>query len=176
MRHHAFGDGHHVIRLDPGEDVLGTLRKVVEEQRIEAGILSGLGSVDAITLGYLDPATHEYLKRHFEERMEVATLSGSISTDGERPHLHLHMVVSPREFIAYGGHVHDARVGATLEVYITAFRGTLRRVLVEGQPFPRLLLPGEELPPAPPASPPPVAPPKPGGARPRREGREGRGT
>ncbi|MFM8386695.1 MAG: PPC domain-containing DNA-binding protein [Planctomycetia bacterium] len=171
MRHHAFGDGHHVVRLDPGEDVLGVLRRVVEEQGIEAGTLTGLGSVDAITLGCLDPATHEYLKRHFEERMEVAALSGSISTDGERPHLHLHMVVSPREFIAYGGHVHDARVGAILEVYVTAFRGSLKRVLVEGQPFPHLLLPGEEAPPPPPASPPAVAPPKAGGGRGRKDAR-----
>jgi predicted DNA-binding protein with PD1-like motif len=157
MRHHAFGSGHYVLRLDPGEDLVAVLRKVVEEQGIQAGTISGLGSVDAVTLGYLDPEANEYLKRQFEERMEVAALSGSISMDGERPHVHLHAVVSPREFIAYAGHVHEARVGAALEVFITAFPGRLRRVAVEGQPFPRMLLPDEPEPSPATAEPKPAA-------------------
>lgn len=178
MRHHAFGNGHYVLRLDPGEDLVAVLRRVVEEQGIQAGTISGLGSVDAVTLGYLDPEANEYLKRHFEERMEVAALSGSISMDGERPHVHLHAVVSPREFIAYAGHVHEARVGAALEVFITAFPGRLRRVAVEGQPFPRMVLPDEPDPaPAPPNPKPPAAkaaaaPGKP--ARPKKDGAGGR--
>jgi uncharacterized protein len=159
MRHHAFGNGQHVLRLDPGEDVVASVKRVVEEQGIQAGTISGLGSVDAITLGFLDAEANEYLKRHFEERMEVAALSGSVSMDGERAHVHLHAVVSPREFLAYAGHVHEARVGATLEVYLHALPGRLERVALEGQPFPRLMLPGE--PPAEtPAEKPPARPKK----------------
>jgi len=105
-----------------------------------------LGSVDVVTLGFLDPVEKAYLKRRFAERMEVASLSGSLSMDGERVHVHLHAVVSPREFVAYAGHVHDAKVGAVLEVFLTALPGRLERVSVEGQPFPTMLLPGEPKP------------------------------
>lgn len=146
MRHHSFGDGRHVLRLDPGDDVLTAIRDLAQREKIAAGTLTGLGSVDAVTLGFLDPASGEYVKRRFEERMEVAGLTGSLSMDGERPHVHLHAVVSPREFLAYAGHVHDAKVGAVLEVYVTAFAGRLERVTVEGSPFPMLLLPGESKP------------------------------
>jgi hypothetical protein len=179
MRHHAFGNGQHVLRLDPGEDLVAVLRRVVEEQGIQAGTISGLGSVDEVTLGYLDPEANEYLKRRFAERMEVAALSGSVSMEEERPHVHLHAVVSPREFLAYAGHVHEARVGAALEVFIHAFPGRLRRVAVEGQPFPRMLLPDEPLPaPAPSGSRPsgaaPSGPPPAKGARSRKDGAGGR--
>jgi predicted DNA-binding protein with PD1-like motif len=143
MRHHDFGGGRHVLRLDPGDDVIGTIRDFAKKAGISAGIVTGLGSVDVITLGFLDPAGSEYVKRRFEERMEVAGLTGSLSMDGEQPHVHLHAVVSPREFLAYAGHVHDAKVGAVLEVYVTAFPGRLDRVAVDGQAFPALLLPGE---------------------------------
>ncbi len=146
MRHHSFGDGRHVLRLDPGEDVIASLRHLAQEQRITAGTIAGLGSVDEITLGFLDAAANEYMKRRFEERMEVAALSGSISMEDDRPHIHLHAVVAPREFLAYAGHVHEAKVGAALEVYVTALPGTLQRVSIEGQPFPRLMLPGEPAP------------------------------
>jgi predicted DNA-binding protein with PD1-like motif len=146
MRHHDFGDGRHVLRLDPGEDVLDAIRHMAEKEKITAGTVTGLGSVDVVTLGFLDPTEHAYVKRRFEERMEVASLSGSLSMDGERVHVHLHAVVSPREFLAYAGHVHDAKVGAVLEVFVTSLPGRLERVVVEGQPFPALLLPGEAKP------------------------------
>jgi uncharacterized protein len=143
MRHHDFGGGRHVLRLDPGDDVLVAIRDFAKKAGIAAGVVTGLGSVDVITLGFLDPVDNAYGKRRFEERMEVASLTGSLSMDGEQPHVHLHAVVSPREFLAYAGHVHDARVGAVLEVFVTALPGRLERVTVEGQPFPALLLPGE---------------------------------
>lgn len=146
MRHHDFGDGRHVLRLDPGEDVLESIRALAEKTKITAGTVTGLGSVDVVTLGFLEPVEKTYVKRRFEERMEVASLSGSLSMDGERVHVHLHAVVSPREFVAYAGHVHDAKVGAVLEVFLTALPGRLERVAVEGQPFPALLLPGEPKP------------------------------
>ena len=146
MRHHSFGDGRHVLRLDPGDDVLAAIRDLAHREKITAGTITGLGSVDTITLGFLDPTGGDYLKRRFEERMEVASLTGSLSMDGDRPHVHVHAVVSPREFLAYAGHVHEARVGAVLEVFLTALPGRLERVTVEGTPFPLLLLPGESKP------------------------------
>ena len=146
MRHHDFGGGQQVVRLDPGEELIASLRQVAEERHITAAHLTGLGSVDIVTLGFLDPTENEYVKRRFEERMEISGLTGSISMEGDRPHVHVHAVVSPREFLAYAGHIHDAKVGAALEVYITVLPGRLERVAVEGRPFPRLVLPGEPAP------------------------------
>ena len=146
MRSHHFGDGRYVLRLDAGEDVLPALSGFVSEARLTAGWVTGIGSLDHVVLGFLDAETREYVKRRFEERMEVASLAGSISLQGSEPHLHLHAVVAPREMLAYAGHVHAARVGALLEVFVTALPGRLDRHPVPGQPFPGLFLPGEPPP------------------------------
>lgn len=176
MRHHHFGDGRYVLRLDPGEDLVAAVRQLAVEARIEAAAISGLGSVDTITLGFLDPAENAYVKRRFEERMEVAALTGSISMEGDRPHVHLHAVVAPREFLAYAGHVHEAKVGAALEVFVSALPGRLERVSVEGQPFPRMLLPGEPHAAAAPAATPskPLARPPVGRPGAKKDGQGGR--
>lgn len=146
MRHHPFGDGRYVVRLDPGEDLLGQLQGFASEEEITAGHVTGLGSVDRITLGFLDPEAKEYVKRTFEEPMEVAQLTASISTDGDKPVVHAHAVVAPRELLAYAGHVHAARVGAVMELFVTRFDAVLRRLPVPDQPFLGLFLPGEEPP------------------------------
>jgi predicted DNA-binding protein with PD1-like motif len=146
MRHHHFGQGRYVLRLDPGEEVVASLRAFAHEVGIEAGVVTGLGSVDTVVLGFLDREGSEYVRRRFEERMEVGSLTGSLSMEGERPFVHLHAVVAPQEMLAYTGHVHEARVAAVLELYVTALPGRLDRADVAGQPFPALRLPGEEAP------------------------------
>jgi predicted DNA-binding protein with PD1-like motif len=146
MRHHDFGDGRYVIRLDPGEDLLGQLHAFAAEMDIQAGHVTGLGSVDKLTLGFLDPEVNEYKKRTFEEPMEVAQLTASISIDGDRPMVHAHIVVAPRELLAYAGHVHSARVGAVMELFVTKLPGRLERHVVPDLPFLGLFLPGETPP------------------------------
>lgn len=146
MRHHHFGDGRYVVRLDAGEDVIQSLVDLAIEEDIVAGRVTGLGSFEEVTLGWLDPDAGEYLTRRFEEPMEVANLTGTISREEDRPHVHLHGVLGPRELLAYAGHVHEAKVGAVVELFVDAFPDTLRRIPVTGQPFPGLFLPGESPP------------------------------
>ncbi|MHC5010577.1 MAG: PPC domain-containing DNA-binding protein [Planctomycetota bacterium] len=143
MRHHHFGDGRYVLRLDPGEDLLAVLAAFAAEEDVQAGHVTGLGSLDKLTLGFLDPDTNEYAKRRFDERMEVGQLTGTFSMDGDRPFVHVHAVVAPRELLAYSGHVHAATVGALMELFVTSYPDRLERLPVEGQPFPGLFLPGE---------------------------------
>jgi predicted DNA-binding protein with PD1-like motif len=146
MRSHHFGDGRHLLRLDPGEELLEVLAQFCRQEGIAAGHLTGLGSLDQAVLGFLDPEANEYVKRRFEERLEIGHLTGTISVEGDRPHLHLHAVLAPRELLAYAGHLHAARVGALVEVFLTALPGRLERHAVPGRPYPALLLPGERVP------------------------------
>ena len=146
MRYHHFGDGRFVLRLDPGDDLISSLAEMADAEDIHAGHITGLGSVEKITLGFLDPEAQEYVRRRFEEPMEVAQMTGTISVEGDRHFVHLHAVVAPRELLAYGGHVHDATVGVVMELFVTSLPGTLARLPVEGQPFPGLFLPGETPP------------------------------
>lgn len=138
--------GHYVLRLDPGEELIQSLAQFALEQKVEAGYAVGLGSFDQVLLGYLDPETNEYVRRRFDERLEVAHMTGTFSMEGDRPHVHVHAVVAPRELLAYAGHVHEATVGAVMELFLTRFPGRLDRLPVAGQAFPGLFLPGEPPP------------------------------
>ena len=146
MRYHDFGDGRIVARLDPGEELIACLVELARETGIQAGWVTGLGSVSELTLGFLDPEAGEYVKRRFQEPMEVAHLTASISMDEERPFVHAHAVVAPQELLAYAGHVHSATVGVVMEVYVQGFPGRLERLVIPDQPFLGLFLPGETPP------------------------------
>ena len=148
MQYHALEDGRYVLRLDPGEEVMTSLRHFAAEEKVVAGLIMGLGSTSHVTLGFLDPETNEYVKRKFDEHMEVGNLTGTVSVaaDDGRPFVHLHGVFGPRELIAYTGHVHEARVGAVMEIFINTYTERLERLSVPDKPFPWLFLPGEPRP------------------------------
>ncbi len=148
MQYHRIGEGRYFMRMDPGEEAIGCLRQFVSEEKVTAGFITGLGSVSNAVLSFLDPDINEYVKRKFDEPMEVGNLTGTISvaSDDGRPFIHLHAVLAPRELIAYSGHVHELRVGAVMEVILHTYDVKLERVSVPGKAFPWLVMPGEELP------------------------------
>jgi predicted DNA-binding protein with PD1-like motif len=148
MRYHALGNGTYMMRLDPGDELIASLRQFASEEEVTSGYVTGLGSTSQATLSWLDPEAGEYVKRKFEEPMEVATMSGSISVSAEdgRAFVHLHAVLSPRELLTYSGHVHEARTGTVMEVFIFTFAERIERATVPDKPFPWLFLPGEPRP------------------------------
>ena len=148
MHYHHVGSGRYMLRLDPGDELITCLRQFVTDADVKSGWIAGLGSTSLVVLGFLDPETMEYVKRRFEEPMEVGQLAGTITVESEdrRPFIHLHGTFAPRELIAYSGHVHEARVGVVMEIVVTAFEETIERHTVPDKPFPWLFLPGEELP------------------------------
>jgi predicted DNA-binding protein with PD1-like motif len=143
MRYHHFGSGRYVLRLDPGEEVVASITAFAQERGVHAGWVSGLGSADHTVLGFLDPKENVYLKRTFDERLEIGHLTGNIGVEGDKPFCHLHAVVSPRELLAYAGHLHEAKVGVVVEVFVVTMQGVLSRVVDPVTGFARIVFPDE---------------------------------
>lgn len=116
-----------IVRVERGEEVVATLTRFVRDRQIEAGVISGIGAVREITLGYFDPGTKEYINELFKESYEVASLNGSVSLFEGETILHLHATLADGHHNARAGHLFSAIVSATLEAHITKLPGTLRR-------------------------------------------------
>jgi predicted DNA-binding protein with PD1-like motif len=167
MNHHALGDGRHLLRLDPGEELVASIAEVVRQTKLPGAWIQGLGSLDRAVLGFLDPKEKVYLQRTFDERMEIGALSGNVGWNGDVPSVHVHAVLSPRELLAYAGHLHEGTVGVVVEILLTELAGGLRRVVDPTNGFARIVFPGEPPPGEKPVAAPKAAEPK---AREKRPG------
>ncbi len=143
MRYHHFGNGRYVLRLDPGEEIVASLTAFAQERTVHAAWVNGLGSVDSAVLGFLDPEEKVYLRRTFSERMEIGHLTGNIGVADGKPSVHLHAVLSPRELLAYSGHLHEGRVGVVVEAFVVTMQGAIVRSMDPALGFARMVLPGE---------------------------------
>jgi predicted DNA-binding protein with PD1-like motif len=89
--------------------------------------VSGAGAVEWARLGYWNPDTRAYEYRDFPEQLEVVSFQGDASLKAGEPFLHLHGVFSRRDFSTVGGHIKEARVRPTLEVWLRTEATPVRR-------------------------------------------------
>lgn len=122
----------HVLRIEPGEDVLDSIQRYCGEHHITNGILlSGIGSLDGCTFfdpqeipgkpglyGYVTPID-------LPTPIELVGLSGIICAEPDgRAAPHIHACFADAEGNEYGGHLKTGnRVLVTVELAIAELEG-----------------------------------------------------
>ncbi len=126
----------HILRIDPGEDILESIKRFLKDASIhQAIVLGGYGTLAAYHLHWV---THNRIPtnnlfRRGEGGMELLSMNGLV-VEGEP---HIHMTLSTPEG-AFGGHLEPGCIAYVLsEVFLAEVEGvSLRRqrvpVSIEG--------------------------------------------
>ena len=109
----------HLIKIEPGEEIVETLHAVLAEKKITSGSVRAIGAATAVSIGYFDVNRKEYLSKTFEDNYEVVNLAGNVSLVDGRPFAHLHIVVGDRDYRLYGGHLFAGIVTVTIEIIVS---------------------------------------------------------
>lgn len=111
-----------VIRLEPGEDILKSIEKIVAENKLLSGHLSLIGAVSKVHLGYFDLHKKVYKDFTIDEDLEIVSCVGNISRLKEDYVVHAHVVASDVDGKCYAGHLMEGCVvSVTIEIVITEF-------------------------------------------------------
>ena len=119
--------GGYLVRLERGEDIVEKLTVLTTEHDIPCGIVSGIGAVKNVELGYFDTIAGIYRRRSIPDTVELVNLAGNISYLDSRPFVHVHAVVADSEQKLLGGHLFKGAVAVTAEVYIQVIDTRLDR-------------------------------------------------
>jgi hypothetical protein len=125
----------YALKLDTGEEIIATLTSFAAAEGVRAGVISGLGSVGDVELGFFVRETGEYIRRAFDGEHEIGALTGNISELDGAPFPHCHVLIAGRDFIPYTGHLFRGVVTLTCEVQVITDPGILKRVRRPGLPF-----------------------------------------
>ncbi len=105
-----------IMKLEDGEEVFGSLDKLIEEHSISSGIiLSGIGMLREFEIGYFEGK--EYRFQRFVEPMELLSMHGSITTEPELI-IHIHVSLGNGKYEVFGGHLKGGVVNSLNEITI----------------------------------------------------------
>lgn len=117
MRYQQFGQ-RYILRLASGESLIATLTAFLKQAGVQFANVSAAGAVASVRLGYWNADTRQYAFRDFDEQLEVVSFQGNASLKDGEPFLHLHGVFGRSDYSTIGGHVQEARVHPTMEIWL----------------------------------------------------------
>ena len=108
----------YVVRLNKGENVIESLKKLCKEENIKLAEITGLGASDKVEIGVFNINTKEYKTKVFEGMFEITSLVGNATRKDGEVYLHIHINFGDAEGNVYGGHLVDSKISATSEIIL----------------------------------------------------------
>jgi predicted DNA-binding protein with PD1-like motif len=113
------GEKVYAVIFSKGDEVLSGLTDFAIQYKVGAAHFTGIGALSGATLGWLDLAAKAYHPLHVDEQVEVLSIIGDVATFNGKPVVHAHMVMGKRDGTTVGGHLWEAHVNPTLEVFVS---------------------------------------------------------
>lgn len=117
-----------VIRLRKGDKLVESVREILEKEDIKAGFVTGIGATNDLNVGLYDPKEKKYNSKNYKEDLEITNFAGNISNmDGEL-YTHFHITCGRSDGTAIAGHLNEAVISLTAEIFITIIDGEINRI------------------------------------------------
>ena len=121
----------YVVRLNKGEEVISSLKKLCKDENIRLGEITGLGASDLIEIGVFNVKTKEYKTKTFEGMFEITSLVGNATRKDGEVYLHIHINFGDEDGVVKGGHLVRTNISATSEIILRKIEGEVGRKLSE---------------------------------------------
>ncbi len=114
-------NGEIYLRVDPNEELLETITKTCQAEKIFGGYFQGIGACSEITLSAFVPAENDFIFKNFSGMFEIISLMGNV-TYNDKINLHAHAMFSyldeNKNLQSIGGHLRRALINYTAEIII----------------------------------------------------------
>ena len=118
----------YVLRLDPGEEIVGSLTRRVEQEGIQLASVSARGAANDVTIGIFATGEKQYHAQRYQGDYEISALVGNVTRKEGEPYLHLHITIgNPVTGQVHAGHLSSATISATLELFLQVWDGQVGR-------------------------------------------------
>ena len=115
MTYRIFGDTI-VARIDRGEEIVQSLKAICEKENVGHAVV-----------GLYRVGEKKYYSNTLDGEMEMTALTGNVTEKDGEVYLHLHANFADAQGHVFGGHLNEAVVSATCEMFIHTVKGSVGR-------------------------------------------------
>lgn len=122
------GEKVYAVIFRKGDEVLSGLTDFALQYHVGDAHFTGIGAVSGATVGWLDLGRKVYHRIPVNQQVEVLSMMGDVATFNGRPVVHAHLVLGKHDGTTVGGHLWEAIVNPTLEVFVTVDAVPLQKI------------------------------------------------
>lgn len=110
----------YALIFDRGDEIAKLLKDFATEQNLVDASFKAIGALNAVKLGWFNPETKNYQTCvDLKEQVELLSMIGDVAQHDGRPVVHAHIVVGRQDGTTAGGHLLEAHVRPTCELFLT---------------------------------------------------------
>jgi len=103
-----------------GDELAKGLKDFATQQNLADANFKAIGALASVRLAWFNPEKKEYQTSvELKEQLELLSLIGDVAQHDLRPIVHAHVVVGRSDGTTAGGHLLEASVRPTCEVFLT---------------------------------------------------------
>jgi hypothetical protein len=110
-----------LVRLDVGDEIVGSIMEFARQEGVKAASLRGIGAVGGLKYGYFDVDDKEYKVAEESISLEIVSLVGNLARIDGEPILHAHIAVGFPDMSIRGGHLVEGTISVTGEIFVRIY-------------------------------------------------------
>ena len=112
--------------LKKGDELVSSLTDFAVKEKIKGAWIFAVGACDRVEAGYYDLKSKTYKFKSYNQDLEILSIQGNISWNGDEPVIHLHGTFAGEDGKAFGGHIKSLKVSITCEVFVHDWFGEVK--------------------------------------------------
>ena len=125
------GMKHYAIVLAKGDEVMSGLTDFAKKNKVASASFTAIGAFSHATVAWFDDSRKEFKLVPIKQQVELVSMIGDIALSGDQPVVHTHVSVASPDGTVRGGHLIEAYVFPTLELFMTVYPTPLHKTLDE---------------------------------------------
>jgi uncharacterized protein len=121
------GVKNYAIVLAKGDEVMSGLTDFARQNKVTSASFTAIGAFSHATVAWFDDSRKEFKLVPIKEQVELVSMIGDIALVNDRPVVHTHVSVASSDGTVRGGHVINAYVFPTLELFMTVYATALHK-------------------------------------------------
>jgi uncharacterized protein len=121
----------YTIVLAKGDEVLSGLTGFAKQNKVTSASFTAIGAFSRATVAWFDASRKEFKLNPIDQQVELVSMIGDIGLSSDQPVVHMHVAVALPDGTVKGGHLIDAHVFPTLELFMTVYPTPLHKQLDE---------------------------------------------
>jgi len=103
------------------------LTDFARQNKVTSGSFTAIGAFSHATVAWFDDARKEFKLIPIKQQVELVSMIGNIALVNDQPAVHTHVSVASSDGTVRGGHVINAFVFPTLELFVTVYPTPLHK-------------------------------------------------
>lgn len=109
------------VQNSTGDEVMSGLLDFATKNHVSEAEIDGLGGFISATLAMYDPKEGGFKTMVVDQKCEVSSLTGTITTQGGQPNVHAHVVLGCVDGTTKSGHLIEGQVNPVMDLFVKEY-------------------------------------------------------